>query len=41
MLNERAFIARVEAADAEELARLVMHPTAEQEQALRLHLGDF
>jgi hypothetical protein len=40
MTDQRAFIARVEAAGAEELARLLTHPTVEQERALRTHLGD-
>jgi hypothetical protein len=38
--NERAFIHKVEAADPEELAEILMHPTLEQEKALRAHLGD-
>jgi pimeloyl-ACP methyl ester carboxylesterase len=39
-MSERAFIARLEAADAEELANLLRHPTKEQEKALRAHLGE-
>lgn len=33
------FITRLEAADTEELARLVAHPSAEAERALRTYLG--
>ena len=40
MFNERAFIARVEAAGTDELARILAHPTTEEEKALRAHLGD-
>ncbi|MFN2452714.1 MAG: CHAT domain-containing protein [Pyrinomonadaceae bacterium] len=40
MLNEREFIAQVELADVDELARLLEHPTTAQERALRAHLGD-
>jgi hypothetical protein len=40
MFDERAFIARVEAANADELAKILMHPTAEEERALRAYLGD-
>jgi pimeloyl-ACP methyl ester carboxylesterase len=40
MLDERAFIARVEAAGSDEFARLLANPTAEEEEALRSHLGD-
>ncbi len=36
--HERAFIAQVEAADAEELKRLLAEPNIEQERALRTHL---
>jgi pimeloyl-ACP methyl ester carboxylesterase len=39
MFSEKAFIAQVEAADTEELANLLRHPTKEQEEALRAHLG--
>src|SRR4051812_11377441 len=38
--HERAFIAQVEAADAEELRRLLSQPNIDQERALRGHLGD-
>ncbi len=40
MFDERAFINRVEAADPEELAALLTRPVAEEEKALRVHLGD-
>jgi hypothetical protein len=40
MFNERAFIAKVEAADPKELAEILMHPTLEEERALRAHLGE-
>jgi hypothetical protein len=39
-VDERAFIARVEAADAEELIKILQRPTAEEERALRVHFGD-
>ena len=39
MFNEKAFIAQVEAADTEELADLLRHPTRDEEEALRAHLG--
>jgi pimeloyl-ACP methyl ester carboxylesterase len=39
MFNEKAFIAQVEAADTKELAELLRHPTREEEEALRTHLG--
>ncbi|HVF48911.1 MAG TPA: CHAT domain-containing protein [Pyrinomonadaceae bacterium] len=38
--DERRFIARVEAANAEELARLLARPSADEERAWRVHLGD-
>ena len=40
MLDERAFIARLDSANAEEMARMLMRPSADEEKALRLHLGD-
>jgi hypothetical protein len=40
MFNERAFIARVEAAGPEELAALLGRPSVDEEKALRAHLGD-
>jgi len=40
MFNERAFIARVESADVNELAQIVLRPTRDEERALRVHLGD-
>ncbi len=40
MMDERQFIARVEAADPEEYARLLAHPSKDEEAALRTHLGD-
>ena len=39
-MDERAFIARVEAADAEELIKILQRPTADEERALRVHFGD-
>ncbi|MGE5757160.1 MAG: lipase/acyltransferase domain-containing protein, partial [Planctomycetaceae bacterium] len=39
-LDERALIARLEAADARELAVLLAWPTAEEEKAYRAYLGD-
>ncbi len=40
MLNEREFIAQIEAASTKELAELLLSPTLEQEKVLRAHLGD-
>src|SRR5262245_15817171 len=40
MIDERALIARVEAADADELIKILQRPTAEEERALRVHFGD-
>ena len=40
MFNERAFISRVERANPEELADLLIRPSLEEEKALRAHLGD-
>ena len=40
MFNERAFIAKVERANPEELADLLIRPSLEEEKALRAHLGD-
>lgn len=40
MFNERSFIARVEATDPQEFARLMERPTREEETALRSHFGD-
>lgn len=39
MFDEKTFITQVESADTEELANLLKHPTREQEEALRAHLG--
>jgi pimeloyl-ACP methyl ester carboxylesterase len=39
MFNEREFIARVEAADPQEFARIMERPTREEETALRTHFG--
>ena len=39
MTNERNFIARLEAADVEELTRLVARPEFDEERALRAYLG--
>jgi len=36
----KEIITRLEAADTEELARLVAHPTLDAEKALRTYLGD-
>jgi len=38
--DERAVLARLEAADTDELARLVAQPCAEEERVLRTYLGD-
>lgn len=38
--DERAFLHRVEAADADEFARIIDRATPREEQALRAHLGD-
>ena len=40
MMDERAFIKQFEAADAQEMARILARPTGEQATALRLYLGD-
>jgi CHAT domain-containing protein/pimeloyl-ACP methyl ester carboxylesterase len=40
MIDEEAFIARVEAADPEEFSEILRRPTAEQEKALRVHFGE-
>ena len=40
MFDERAFIAKVERANPEELANLLIRPSLEEEKALRAHLGD-
>jgi CHAT domain len=40
LFDERAFIERVEAANTEELAEILRRPSADQERALRIHLGD-
>jgi pimeloyl-ACP methyl ester carboxylesterase len=40
MFNEQAFIARIEAADTEELIQLLRRPSLEQEKALRAHFGE-
>ena len=40
MFNERAFISRVERANPEELANILIRPSLEEERALRVHLGD-
>lgn len=39
MTNERTLITRLEAADVEELARLVARPTNDEERVLRAYLG--
>lgn len=38
--DERTYVATVEAAGADELLKLVAHPTVDEERALRTHLGD-
>jgi hypothetical protein len=38
MFDERAFISQVERANPEELAKLLIRPTFEEEKALRAHL---
>lgn len=40
MNDERAFIARLESADAGELAGMLARPTVEEEKTLRVYLGD-
>ncbi len=40
MLDERRFIARLEATEPEEYARILAHPGREEEEALRKYLGD-
>jgi hypothetical protein len=40
MFDERTFIAKVESAGPEQLASILLHPTVEEEKALRAHLGD-
>lgn len=40
MIDERSFIARLEAAGPTELARILQRPTDEEERVLRAHLGD-
>jgi pimeloyl-ACP methyl ester carboxylesterase len=40
MFNEQACIARLESADTEELAQMIMLPTAEEEKVLRIYLGN-
>ena len=40
MFDQRAFIERVERSNTAEFARLLASPTYEQEEALRVHLGD-
>jgi hypothetical protein len=39
-MDERAFIQQFEAADAQEMARILARPTSDQATALRLYLGD-
>lgn len=40
MFDERAFVAKVEASDPEELANMLTRPALDEEKALRAHLGD-
>ena len=40
MMDERAFIARLELASTDELARVLASPTADEERALHVYLGD-
>lgn len=40
MIDERAFISRVESADVEEFARILARPDIEEERALRAYFGD-
>ena len=40
MFDERAYIARLESADTQELATMLARPTAEEEKTLRVYLGD-
>ena len=39
-MDEREFVAQVEAADPEELARLLSRPTVQQEEVLVAHFGE-
>lgn len=38
--DERAFVAKVESANVDELLRILARPSAAEEQVLRVHLGD-
>ena len=38
-MNEREFIARVEAANTQELIQILSRPSLEEDRVLRLHLG--
>ncbi len=38
--NERSFIARVESANTDELVKILARPSAQEERALRVHLGE-
>ncbi|HEV7857845.1 MAG TPA: CHAT domain-containing protein [Pyrinomonadaceae bacterium] len=40
MFDERAFITEVEQSGSEELANILMHPSYDEEKALRTHLGE-
>src|SRR5215213_437265 len=40
MFDERAFISQVERSNTDELAKLLVRPTLDQEKALRAHLGN-
>ncbi|MCP9493661.1 MAG: CHAT domain-containing protein [Pyrinomonadaceae bacterium MAG19_C2-C3] len=40
MVNEKEFVARVEAAGADELASILTRPSADEERALRAYFGD-
>ncbi len=40
MFDERAFVARIESADVDELIHLLIRPTAQEEKVLRVHLGE-
>ncbi len=38
--NERAFITKVEQSGPEELAKILVNPSVDEEKALRTHLGE-
>jgi pimeloyl-ACP methyl ester carboxylesterase len=40
MVNEHAFIERIETADPDEFAQILMHPSLDEERVLRAYFGD-